>query len=275
MSAGWRQRGLRLGMLLVAVGCSLPTGAGAAEPAPAGGRMADGWTVIVSPYAWAASLVGDGALAGFETDVDIPFSDVFRHLDFVMMGNVEATNGRWGVYVDGQYVRTSQDEDVLDHEIGLEITTTTLSAGAFFTAYERDLGGDTVFGEARTWSVEPTAGLRWTKLKATVEGLGTHTRKSADWIDPFIGLRTNLDLDERWNVFAETDVGGFGLGSDLSVNAQAYLGYRTFLFDQPTIIRAGYRVLYQDYDTDDFTGTSKFEWDVTQHGPVIGLSVLF
>lgn len=266
---------LAVGAMVVLVGGCLAAGADAADVDPPRPAPARDWTVIVSPYGWAASLVGNGSLAGFDTDVDVPFSDVLRHLDLVLMGNVEATNGRWGVYIDGQYVRTSQKEDVLEHEIGLDITTTTLSAGAFFTAYEKALGGDTVFGRPRTWTLEPTAGLRWTELKADVEAFGNRGAISADWTDPFVGLRTNLDLDARWNVFAEADVGGFGIGSELSVNAQAYLGYRTFLFDRPTILRAGYRVLDQDFETEDFTGSSRFRWDVTQHGPVLGLSMVF
>ncbi len=235
------------------------------------------WAVIVSPYAWAASLKGKGSLAGFDTDVDVPFSDIFDHLDFVAMGNVEITNGTWGVYFDGQYVETSQDERALAQEIGIGIKTTTLSAGGFFKAYEAPLGGDTVFGKPRTVSIEPTAGVRWTKLQAEAEvaAFGLRTKKSANWTDPFIGLRVNADLTDRWNLFAETDVGGFGLGSKISVNAQAYLGYRMTMFGHPTILRAGYRLLYQDYESDDFTGANKFRWDVSQHGPAIGFSMRF
>lgn len=233
------------------------------------------WVVIVSPYAWAASLKGDASLAGFDTDVDVPFSDVFDHLDFVLMGNFEVTNGQWGIYVDAQHVRTSQDEELLSNEIGLKIQTTSISAGAFFKAYEVELGGETVFARPRTLSIEPTAGIRWTKLEADVSVLGLNASKSADWTDPFIGLRMNADLTERWNLFAEADIGGFGVGSRLSVNAQAYLGYRTMMLGRPTILRAGYRALYQDYENDDFTGVNKFRWDVTQHGPVVGLSMRF
>jgi hypothetical protein len=233
------------------------------------------WAVIVSPYAWAASLKGNASLAGFDTDVDVPFSDVFDHLDFVAMGNVEITNGQWGVYFDGQHVKTSQDEQVFSHQIGIGITTTTLSAGAFFKAYEKELGGDTVFGKPRTLSIEPTAGVRWTKLEADVEAFGLRTSKSSNWTDPFVGLRVNADLDERWNLFAEADVGGFDVGSKVSVNAQAYLGYRTMMLGHPTVLRAGYRLLYQDYENDDFTGANKFKWDVSQHGPAIGFSMRF
>lgn len=232
------------------------------------------WAVIVSPYAWAASLKGNAALAGLTTDVDVPFSDVFDHLDFVAMGNIEITNGLWGVYFDAQHVKTSQDEELLSHEIALGITTTTLAAGAFYRVYEKELGGETVFGAPRRFSLEPTAGVRWTRLKAEPSVLGFSTEKSADWTDPFVGLRLNADLTERWNLFTEADVGGFGVGSKKSVNAQAYLGYRTEMFGKPTILRAGYRLLYQDYEGADFTG-GRFRWDVTQHGPVAGFSIRF
>lgn len=262
----------------IAVAAARPAGAAdfdAERLAPRSAAPEREWAVIVSPYAWAASLKGNASLAGFDTDVDVPFSDIFHHLDFVAMGNIEVTNGLWGFYIDAQHVRTTQNEELLHNEIGLKIRTTSLAAGAYFKAYELDLGGDTVFGRPRTLSVEPTAGLRWTKLEADVSVLGLRANKSADWTDPFIGLRMNADLTERWNLFAETDIGGFGVGSRFSVNAQAYLGYRTMMFGRPTILRAGYRALYQDYANDDFTGVNKFRWDVTQHGPVVGFSMRF
>jgi len=149
------------------------------------------WAVIVSPYVWAASLKGNASLAGFDTDVDVPFSEIFDHLDLALMGNVEVTNGKWGVFFDGQHVQTSQDERVFAHEIGIDIKTTTLAAGAFFKAYEVELGGQTVFGKPRTISFEPTVGVRWTELKADVSAFGVSSTKSSDWADPFIGLRMN------------------------------------------------------------------------------------
>jgi len=233
------------------------------------------WAVIVSPYVWAASLKGNASLAGFDTDVDVPFSEIFDHLDLALMGNVEVTNGKWGVFFDGQHVQTSQDERVFAHEIGIDIKTTTLAAGAFFKAYEVELGGQTVFGKPRTISFEPTVGVRWTELKADVSAFGVSSTKSSDWADPFIGLRMNADLTDRWNLFAEADAGGFDVGSKVSVNAQAYLGYRMEMLGKPTILRAGYRLLYQDYENDDFTGANKFRWDVSQHGPVVGFSMRF
>ncbi len=233
------------------------------------------WAVIVSPYLWAGSLDGSGSLAGFDTDINVPASEIIDHLDFVLMGNVEVTNGTWGTYLDAQHVRTSQDEELLSNEIGLDITTTWIAGGVFYKVWERETGGSTVFDKPRTISLEPTVGVRWTKLRAEASALGVSATKSADWTDPFVGLRTNIDLSDRWNIFAEADIGGFGIGSELSVNAHGYLGYRTTMFGKSTLLRAGYRVVYQDYENDDFTGVNKFRWDVTQHGPVFGFSVRF
>ena len=76
------------------------------------------------------------------------------------------------------------------------------------------------------------------------------------------------------DIVALNDVGGFDTATKSSYGAQGYLGYRTHLFQYPTILRAGYRVLSQKYQTHDFTGNT-FKYDVTQRGPAIGLSVRF
>lgn len=232
------------------------------------------WNLIVSPYVWAASLKGDASLAGMDTDVDVPFADIFKHLDFAAMGNIELTNDQFGFYIDGQHVRTSQDESVAEHEIALKIRTTFVTAGVYYRVYELPLGGTTAFGDPRRFTVEPTIGVRWTKLEADADTGTARADKSANWTDPFVGVRLSGDLSERWNLAGEADIGGFDVGSKLAINAQAYLGYRTQMFGRPTIMRLGYRLLSEDFDTVDFTG-NKFRWDVVQQGPVLGFSMRF
>lgn len=232
------------------------------------------WKVIVSPYIWAASLDGHANVAGRRPDIDVPFSDIFKNLDFSAMGNVEITNGLYGVYFDGQYTKTKQDEDFRSLTFGVDVTSTTLSAGAFFRALEVPLEGETLFGNQRVFAIEPTAGMRWTQLKADFTFGQLSESRKIDWLDPFVGARIIADLAERWNLFAEADVGGFGTGSDLSAQGQAYLGYRTHIFNQPALLRFGYRALYQDYEGGDILG-KKFRWNVTQHGPVAGVSFVF
>ena len=231
------------------------------------------WRVIVSPYVWGASLDGNTVLYGRHARVDVPFSETLKSLDFSFMGDVEITNGTFGAYIDGQYTKTSQKEKVRDNQVGLSITSSLVAGGVYYRIYEQRLGGNNILGRPRVFAVEPTLGLRWTRLKASLDAGIVEVSRQVEWTDPFVGLRLFVDLDERWNIFAEGDIGGFRGGSDLSLNGQIYLGYRTELFTVPTVLRVGYRALYQDYRTNNTP--ERFEWNVTQHGPVVGLSMRF
>lgn len=234
------------------------------------------WRVLVSPFAWAPSMSGQATLGGVSTHVDVPFSETLNNLRSVFMGNLDVTNRSLGFYVDGVHADTHESHRVLGQKAGLNITQTTIAAGVYYLAYERALGGTTIFGDPRAWRVEPTAGVRWTRLasKLEIDSIGFATRKKAQWSDPFVGVRMLTDLDERWTASGEVDVGGFDSATKSSYSAQGYLGYRTHLFQYPTTLRAGYRVLSQKYQTHDFTGNT-FKYDVTQRGPAIGLSVRF
>ncbi len=231
------------------------------------------WRVIFSPYVWGASLNGTAGLLGRSTDVNVPFREIFDNLDMTFMGNVDISNGTVGFFIDGQYVKTSQDENLRDNELALDIKTTTLAAGAYYRVYEQQLEGTTLFGNQRIFAIEPTLGVRWTRLEAGLEVGPYSGSRKVEWTDPFVGARVFYDINDRWNIFAEADIGGFGAGTKLSANGQIYLGYRTMVFDIPTTFRVGYRALYQDYKDNDTV--EKFKYDVTQHGKVVGFSVSF
>lgn len=247
---------------------------GAALASPVAAAEDDGWSVTVSPYVWAASLDGNASLAGFDTRVDVPFSDTFEHLDFAFSGDVEIRKGRWGVFLDGQYVKTSQEEDVLAQTLDLGIKTTRAQGAVFYRIYDSPQGGDTATGSPRTFTIDPLIGVRWTELKADVEVLGLKATKKADWTEPFVGVKSSWDVSERWNLSGEADVGGFGIDKKKSGNVQAFLGYRMHLLQRPSMLKVGYRALYQRYETGDFTGQT-LKWSVTQQGPVVGLSMTF
>jgi len=237
-----------------------------------GDASQDRWQVIVSPYIWAASLNGSTSLANYTPPVHVPFSQIFRNLDLALMGQLELTNGKYGMFADGEYVSTSKGLSVDGMPVDLGMRSKMLTVGGYVRAFQYATGGDTAFGGRQGLTVFPTFGLRWTQLQAWVDPVvGNHT---ANWIDPFIGVRVSFDFNDRWNLFSEADVGGFGAGSRFSANVQSYLGYRTHIFKKPTVFRIGYRVWYQDY-ANDKSGYENFAWKVTQHGPVVGLSMTF
>jgi hypothetical protein len=59
-----------------------------------------------------------------------------------------------------------------------------------------------------------------------------------------IGLRGRLNLSKAFYLTAETDVGGFGIGSDVAVDAYAALGCQV---TRNIYSEIGYRYYYDDF----------------------------
>jgi hypothetical protein len=97
---------------------------------------------------------------------------------------------------------------------------------------------------------------------------------SIDWIDPFIGGRVRLAVAPGQEIFIRGDIGGFGAGSQFSWQAIAGYGF-DFATRDGVIYSAviGYRALSVDY-AQGF-GRTRYEFDMVEHGPVLGVSVRF
>ncbi len=117
-----------LATTLLAISTSVSLAADVVSPPQAEIQDQQRWRVIFSPYVWGASLNGSAGLFGHSTDVDVPFRDIFDNLDMSFMGEAEITNGTMGFYINGQYVKTSQGENIRDNELDLEMTTTSPQA---------------------------------------------------------------------------------------------------------------------------------------------------
>ena len=87
-----------------------------------------------------------------------------------------------------------------------------------------------------------------------------------DWFDPLIGLRGRFNLSKAFYLTAESDVGGFGIGSDIAVQAYAALGCQ---ITQNIFSEVGYRYLY-----DDFRDTN-FLYQLSLHGAQITVGLKF
>jgi hypothetical protein len=89
------------------------------------------------------------------------------------------------------------------------------------------------------------------------------------WTDPLIGLRGRFNLSKAFYLTAESDVGGFGIGSDIAVQAYAALGCQI-----TRIIHAevGYRYLYDDFRDESANG---FLYQLSLHGAQITVGLTF
>ncbi|MBV9672562.1 MAG: hypothetical protein JO076_07025 [Verrucomicrobia bacterium] len=86
------------------------------------------------------------------------------------------------------------------------------------------------------------------------------------WADPLIGLRGRFKLSKAFYLTAESDVGGFGIGSDVAVQAYAALGCQ---ITRNIFSEVGYRYLYDDFRDNNFL------YQLSLHGAQITIGLLF
>jgi hypothetical protein len=246
---------------------SAATPALAQEAAPA--ATGDRWAITVAPYLWAAAMDGHVTIRDLKADVDVPFEDILKDLSGGLMMALDFEKGRFGVGVNGLFARVSSDTDIGPIEIDTTMDTGQLAIAPYYRVVDWTYR-TSPSGQPLRLRVAPEAGARFNYMRSELEvRRGRTVDQSESWVDPLVGARIGLDLSDSWVIAGEANIGGFGIGSDLTWNLQAILGYQTILFGRRTTFGIGYRALSQDYDHNDF------EWDVTMHGPIIGTAIHF
>jgi hypothetical protein len=89
------------------------------------------------------------------------------------------------------------------------------------------------------------------------------------WTDPVIGLRGRYNLNKAFYLTAETDVGGFGIGSDVAVQAYAALGCQ---LTRSIFSEVGYRYLYDDFRDES---ANDFLYQLSLHGAQVTVGITF
>jgi hypothetical protein len=87
---------------------------------------------------------------------------------------------------------------------------------------------------------------------------------SKAWVDPFIGFRGRVDLNDQLYLTGRGDIGVFGVSSDLAWNVYGALG--TDLTER-TCVEVGYRYYQDDYER------GAFLYNTALHGPFIGVRI--
>ncbi len=241
--------------------------------------------VYVTPYVWALSVNGNSTVKGVKADVNVDFHDILDHLNGAVMLEAEIRKGDVGVLFDTVYANLSDNDASGDDRIKVdaEANQLILQLAGTYRLGDWTLGQSADAGRFAV-AVDPYAGARYTYLDVDLQGrldlldLGIRRTRSVNddqsWTDPILGLRTLWTLGDRFTVTLAGDVGGTSTSSQYSGQAFGLAGYRFSMFGQNNArLLAGYRVLHQKYE--DGSGRDKFEWDVTMHGPIVGLSVNF
>ena len=83
-------------------------------------------------------------------------------------------------------------------------------------------------------------------------------------------MRVILPFNDKTDLTVIGDVGGFGVGSDIAVQAWPSLGFR---LSNSVKAQLGYRVVYADYESG--SGLRRFKYDMVTHGPTAGVQFRF
>lgn len=230
---------------------------------------ADDWQQTVIMYGMGAALDGESQIGELEVPVDLSISDVFDALEMGAMAAYRADNGIWSITGDLTYMGlggTSESRhDLVKGD--LEIDQLTLMGTAGRRVSERL---EVLFSLAY-FDLSADASVR---TRAPVTGAVTTRRAStdADWIDPMVGLHYDRPFRDDWKLNLRGDVGGFGVGSDLSYQLLATVQWQS---SGGFGAAFGYRLISFDYE-DGHEGDRDYQrFDLTEQGPVVGVTYTF
>lgn len=176
------------------------------------------WFFLTDVYLMFPYMDGETGVGEYLTvPVNANPGDIFNKLQMAAMLYFEAKTDKWAISTDLVYMYLNQ-----------EVTPGALlhsgTAGAKQLVWE-------VAGFYRIFSFwEVGVGGRLNNLKTEIDvrrnvfPAGTeeyYGTQSSTWFDPILITRLSTDINEKWLFQFRGDVGGFGLGSDLTWQLQA------------------------------------------------------
>jgi len=220
------------------------------------------WDFELAPlYLWAINIEGDTGVRGKTGSTRVNFGDIWGSLEGVFTLRFNAVyKKKFGMIFDYNYLDlgTERGTDVVAFEVGLKSQIVNL-AGTY-----RLLDG--------VHQLTGLAGIRYNALEVEIDFIGTGLGADADkdWADPIIGARYGYQLSDQWALQFHGDIGGFGVSSDFTWQALGLIDFQPW---RHVAILAGYRAIGVDYASG--SGSEKFTYDVTIHGPVAGIDIRF
>jgi len=246
-TASARTMTLVVGLMLASLAMAQPARAQASG---------DRWQVTIAPYVWGAALDGTAMVKGTDADVDVSRSDVFDHMDAAFMSTALVRKGDWGLLADAVWVELAVTSDMPPAE------------------FDPTLGLFSLQGVRRINEfADVTAGVRWNHLKGQLDvkaPIAMEVERTRDWVDPIVGFTLRTPGAQRWHGTLIADVGGFGVGSDLSWEVFPSVGFDV---TRQVSLEVGWRFLDTDYKTGE--GADRFEYDMLLDGPATGLAIKF
>ncbi len=225
------------------------------------------WHVLTDIYLMFPYMDGETGIGDLITvPVDADPSDIFSSLKFAGMLYLEAHNSKWALTSDIVYMNLNQEVTP-----GTLLHSGTVSAEEFIwepAGLYRIASFLEIGAGGRLDNIQAGIDVRRNVFPAGTEEVTGNGSKT--WFDPIIIARLTTDIKDKWLFQFRGDIGGFGVGSDLTWQLQAYAGYR---FSRVFQLTAGYRILSVDYDKG--ADAERFIYNIDTFGPVIRLGFNF
>ncbi len=258
------------------------------------------WRFNATAYGWLTSISGSTTAKGQTFDVNAGFFDILSNSSSIAAfdGYIEANKGKVGVYGDLVWSNLGFSKSAARYRNPVPGLTVSGVANAQVNLQTTivEVGG--IYEFAR-WSHSPTSftaldgllGIRYwnnaveakidTVATANVYNLGlersmglTIARDDGlEWIDPVVGFRLRHQFTPTQSASLRGDIGGFGLGSQLSWQAVGVYSYGWKVDNYLLAGMIGYRALAANYSAG--WGLNTRGMDIVMHGPLIGFSVKF
>ncbi len=222
---------------------------------------ADDWNTSGTLYLQFANMDGHTEVRGRQADVEVSSSELLDHLDMAGMMVLRSEKERYALTINAVFTGLSADAAAAN--------------GAF---YDLDVTQDMV-ELAWSWRMDERyelyVGGRYQSLSVDLSvklptGASDAAAKTKRLFDPVLGARAAWPLGQAFTLIARADVGGFGVGSDLTWSALAALDWG---LSENFGLVLGYRALDTDYS--DGSGEDRFKFDMLVAGPLLGLRYNF
>lgn len=229
----------------------------------------DEWQHTIEPYIQFTSIEGDATVGRASgVDVDVDFGDILEVLKIGAMIHFESIHrSGFGYQLDYGFMDLRDD---IDSPLGGIAELKVRQAVFDVTGMYRNTfdGG----------SLDYLLGIRW--WDNDIEGLlsggllpgSLQLDVAEDWIDVYLGMRWQRDINRHWGYFVKGDVGGFGLEADFTANAHIGGVYK---FNKEMALTFAYKSTWVDYRSSTKQGVGTFLYDTSTHGPVVSFRYHF
>jgi hypothetical protein len=238
----------------------------------------DDWNFYIAPYVYVVHMSGYSAMTSpfggkVEMPVDLQFEELGKHWKYGFSGMIHLKKARWAFGLDLTFFELSKDQCITlpePEDCDAEVKNTVqVGEHELFVGYQ--------FNKSMPAS-DVILGIRYVnhdiKLEPKNGPSELNTSFGETFYVPFLGIRYYgpLGEDSKWSPFIRGDVGG--LWTLTKLNWRFNFGI-SWLFAKHFDLSLQYKWKHDNYVKGEIGDSDYYRYDVTEHGPLLGLGIRF